>query len=160
MRYAFFLLIISLLLSGNIFAQEQTPTNSGLQNQAREEGFVWQRLDIESSPAITDLLQKQVDQNRRISSFPGYRVQIYFGSGSSAHTQAQKIKADFTASNPDIKAYLTFKSPDFIIRIGDFRTKSEALKVQKMLLARYPSSFIVADEINFPELISDTTVNY
>ncbi len=160
MRYAFLLLIISVFLSGNAMAQEQIAKSSGIPNSTREGSSIWQRLDIESSPGINDLLQRQYDQSRKSSTFSGYRLQIFFGSGSNAHAQAQKIKADFSTSYPEIKAYLIFKSPDFLIRVGDFRTKSEALKVQKNLLAKYPGSFIVTDEINFPDLVSTTTENY
>jgi hypothetical protein len=89
----------------------------------------------------------------------GFRLQIYFGSGENAHNLAVKIKTDFLSSNPDVKTYLFFKSPDFIVRVGNFRTKSEALKMQKSLLYKFPSSFIVADEIAFPELLNYTTNN-
>ena len=89
----------------------------------------------------------------------GFRLQIYFGSGEKAHNQAIKIKTDFLSSNPDIKTYLLFKSPDFIIRVGNFRTKSEALKLQKALLFQYPNAFIVADEIALPELGNNLTIN-
>ena len=87
-------------------------------------------------------------------------MQIFFGSGTTAHAKAEKIKADFSTLNPGIKAYLIFKSPDFIVRIGDYRTKSEALKMQKSILAIYPGSFIVADDIALPDLVGNTTVNF
>jgi hypothetical protein len=152
--------MISVLLAGNACAQEQLNQPQNIQNQSKEGSYIWQRLDIESNPVIVDLLQKQYDQSKKNSSFPGYRVQIFFGSGTTAHSKAEKIKADFSTLNPGIKAYLIFKSPDFIVRIGDYRTKSEALKMQKSLLATYPGSFIVADEIALPDLVGNTAVNY
>jgi Sporulation related domain. len=156
MRSLFLLLVIVLPFAGTVFAQDPALRTNALPGTPPNGTFIWQRLDIVSGNAINDLLQRQYDQSRKNSTFPGFRVQIYFGSGTSAHGQAQKIKADFSTTNPGTKAYLTFKSPDFIVRVGDFRTKSEALKMQKVLLDKYPGAFIVADEINFPVMITQT----
>ena len=121
--------------------------------------MIWDKLIIQIDPKINDLLRQQTAQSKKTGTISGFRLQLYFGSGEKAHDQAIKKKNDFLASYPDVKAYLLFKSPDFIVRIGDFRTKSEALKMQKMLLFQFPNAFIVADEIAFPELVINTTIN-
>lgn len=114
--------------------------------------FIWQRLNVESGSEISDMLRQQYDHNRKTGTFPGYRLQLYFGSGVQARAQAEKVRADFNTLYPDTKVYLSFKSPDFIVRAGDFRTKSEALKVLKSLTAGFSNAFIVTDEIAFPVL--------
>ncbi len=114
--------------------------------------MVWDRLNIQCSPEIKDLLERQIAQNRKNNSTNGYRLQIYFSSGMNARSEATKVRTDFLAIHPDIKAYLIYKSPDFKVLVGDFRTKSEALKLQKSLSYKYPNAFIVPDEIAFPEL--------
>lgn len=121
--------------------------------------MIWDKLIIQIDPKINDLLRQQTAQSKKTGTIGGFRLQIYFGSGEKAHDQAIKVKTDFLASYPDVKTYLLFKSPDFIVRIGDFRTKSEALKMQKMMLFQFPNAFIVADEIAFPELVINTTIN-
>ena len=112
--------------------------------------FIWQRLNVVASNEISDLLRQQYDQNRKTGTFSGYRLQLYFGSGVSARAHAEKVRADFNALYPDIRVYLIFKSPDFIVRAGDFRAKSDALKVLKSLTAGFANAFIVTDEIAFP----------
>jgi hypothetical protein len=112
--------------------------------------FIWQRLNVEASSEISDLLKQQYDQNRKTGTFSGYRLQLYFGSGIQARAHAEKIRSDFNALHPDIRVYLSFKSPDFIVRAGDFRTKSDALKVLKSLTAGFANAFIVTDEIASP----------
>ncbi len=121
--------------------------------------MIWEKLPVQCDPKISELLKQQVEQGRKNGTLSGYRLQIYFGSGEKAHAQATKIKTDFLASNPGVKAYLLFKSPDFIVRVGDFRTKSEALKLGKSLTYQFPNAFIVADEIAFPELVNNTIIN-
>ena len=112
--------------------------------------FIWQRLNVESNSEISDLLKQQYDLNRKTGTFPGYRLQLYFGSGVQARARAEKIRGEFTYLHPETRVYLIFKSPDFIVRAGDFRTKSEALKVLKSLTAGFSNAFIVSDEIAFP----------
>ena len=112
--------------------------------------FIWQRLNVEASSEISDLLRQQYDLGRKTGTFPGYRLQLYFGSGVQARVHAEKVKADFTALHPETRVYLIFKSPDFIVRAGDFRNKSDALKVLKSLSAGFSNAFIVSDEIAFP----------
>ncbi|MCX6237546.1 MAG: SPOR domain-containing protein [Bacteroidia bacterium] len=105
------------------------------------------------------MLKQEAALSKKSGTMGGFRLQIYFGSGENAHAQAIKIKTEFLSSNSDVKTYLLFKSPDFIVRVGNFRTKSEALKLKKTLIFQYPNAFIVADEIAFPELINITTIN-
>ncbi len=113
---------------------------------------IWDKLDIKSEPRLKELLKQHVEQNKKNNATTGYRLQIFFGSGTKAHAEAMKVRTEFLSSNPGVKAYLIFKSPDFKVMVGDFRTKSEALKMQKSLINQYPNSFIVMDEIAFPDL--------
>ena len=134
-------------------------TSCFIEPSSQDSLMIWEKLPVQGDPRIHELLKHQVEQGKKNGTITGYRLQIYFGSGEKAHAQASKIKSDFLSSNPGTKAYLLFKSPDFIVRVGDFRTKSEALKLEKSLLYQYPNAFIVADEIGFPELVNNTTIN-
>ena len=120
---------------------------------------IWEKLNIQCYSRINELLRQQADQSRKSSTMSGFRLQLFFGSGENAHQQAIRIKTEFLSSYPDVKTYLFFKSPDFIVRVGNFRTKSEALKMQKSLLFKFPNAFIVAEEIALPELLNLTTIN-
>ena len=52
-----------------------------------------------------------------------------------------------------MKAHEVYQQPFFKIRVGDFRTKLEAYKFQKEIMAQFPNSFIVKDEIEIDQLI-------
>ncbi|HPS12603.1 MAG TPA: SPOR domain-containing protein, partial [Prolixibacteraceae bacterium] len=52
----------------------------------------------------------------------------------------------------NMKVYVLFQSPDFKVRVGDFRTKSEALKLRNQLKNEFPSVFIIDDLISLPEI--------
>ena len=127
--------------------------------QTRDSLMIWDKLNIQSESRIKELIEQHVRQNKKNNSTNGYRLQIYFGSGTNAHAQATKIRTDFLSTHPDEKVYLLFKSPDFKVLVGNFRTKSEALKMQKSLINQFPNAFIVADEIAFPELVNNSSNN-
>jgi len=136
------------LLSLSVDAQTAKPI---VMTPAIPDGsFIWQRLNVESSSEIADLLRQQYDLSRKTGTMSGYRLQLYFGSGVQARAKAEKIKSEFSFLHPDSRVYLIFKSPDFIVRAGDFRSKSDALKVLKSLTAGFSNAFIVSDEIVFP----------
>jgi hypothetical protein len=51
---------------------------------------------------------------------------------------------------------MLFQTPNFKVRIGDFRNKSEALKTKAYIASKYPNAFIVKDNIQFPELFTES----
>ena len=157
MKRLIILLFVLAFFTGFSSTRKSTPRVD--QRTTGDSLMIWDKLNIQSDPRIIDLLKQGAAQGKKSETFGGFRLQIYFGSGEKAHNEAIKIKTDFLSSYPDVKTYLLFKSPDFIVRVGNFRTKSEALKMRKTLLSQYPTAFIVADEIAFPELVNNTTIN-
>ena len=63
------------------------------------------------------------DDNYQIK---GYRVQIFFDSGNNSSTRAREVKEEFILKFQDVPAYISWKSPNFRVRVGDFRTRLEA----------------------------------
>jgi len=157
MKRSIILLFVLAFITG--FSATRESVTQFYQRNSGDSLMIWDKLNIQTDPKIIELLKQETEQNKKNGTMGGFRLQIYFGSGEKAHTEAIKIKTDFLSSNPDVKTYLLFKSPDFIVRVGNFRTKSEALKMRKALLNQYPNAFIVADEIAFPELVNNTTIN-
>ncbi len=105
-------------------------------------------LTINSDSRIDTLIQIHKEENQRNAVIDGYRVQIFQGNKESAY----QAKAKFLMLHEDLKVYVLFQSPDFRVRVGDFRTRSEALKVKHMIETQFSSTFVVEDEINLPDL--------
>jgi SPOR domain len=143
-------LVMGLLLLASVAVEAQNAKPNVPAPAIADGSYIWQRLNVNSSSEISDLLKQQFDLSRRTGTFAGYRLQLYFGSGVQARARAERVRAEFNALHPDTKIYLIFKSPDFIVRAGDFRTKSDALKVLKSLNAGFSNAFIVSDEVVFP----------
>ncbi|MBS1590330.1 MAG: SPOR domain-containing protein [Bacteroidetes bacterium] len=82
-----------------------------------------------------------------IHSGRGYRVQIY--NGSDRH-KANAAKVDFIRRFPSIRSYITYIQPQFRVKVGDFRSRSEAQKFMSQLSGIYSPLMVVPDiiEIN------------
>jgi hypothetical protein len=139
------------------FAQTDTlGLNPVLSSQtAKMEDFL-KTLQIRQDPRITDLLVRHSQINQRKHGTDGFRLEIFFSSDNKARELAAKVKNEFNLVFPSITSYLLFQTPNFKVRIGDFRNKSEALKTKAYIASKYPNAFIVKDMIRFPELFPDT----
>lgn len=119
---------------------------------AQESGTRSGKVTIYQDEKITALALKYKEVNQRDPAFDGYRLQIFFDSGNNSKSRATDALAAFQERYPDVKAYLSFKQPYYRIRVGNFRTKSEAIGFQKKIQADYPNAFVVKDRILFSEM--------
>lgn len=90
---------------------------------------------------------KQLNEARK--SIPGFRVQIHFGG---EREKAKEVKSKFLSQYNQVQAYESYQSPNFRVRVGDFRTRLEAISFQKKIQAAFPASYIVQDMIALPEI--------
>lgn len=120
------------------------------------ENSILNRIDVQQDSRIDSLLIIHKEMNQRKNGADGYRLEIFFSSGVGAREKAMNVRTDFLTNYPDIPAYMSFSSPDFKIRVGDCRTKSEALQLKEKIKKNYPNAFIVPDIIQFPKLYTDS----
>ena len=140
LRFAFRFLFLILACSLNGYAQESI-------GQIVDSSFAIQR-DIR----LDSLLMKHIRVNKQADGFEGFRVQLFSGSGTEARQQANNLRAEFMAQYSDIPAYLIYQSPNFKVRVGDFRTELEAIQLQRRLSYQYPGGFVSKDIVKFPKL--------
>lgn len=79
----------------------------------------------------------------------GFRVQLIFDSNKKTVDDA---RSKFVASNPKIDTYINYNAPNFVLKVGDFRTKQEADKVKDGLMRDFPTCFVVKEMINLPRI--------
>ncbi len=142
-----------------LFALEgfaQTPFYE--QYKTKPAAAILQNLEINQDPRIDGLLQTYIEQSRREGT-EGFRIEIFFSSGGRSREEALRKKTEFLRNFPDETAYMSFQSPNFKVRVGDCRTKSEALKLKEKIRGHYPNAFIVSDRIQFPKLYTEKKSN-
>jgi len=74
----------------------------------------------------------------------GYRVKIHF---SADKTKAREIQTKFSAKYSNINTYEEYQQPNFVINVGDFKTKLEAYELLKKIKEDFPYAFIVKSKI-------------
>ncbi len=131
----FFLLF--LIFSGVVHAQ------NGVVFKKSDSG----KVDIIQNAKMTTLLGKYKNLSLERAVVEGYRVQIYFESGTNSKNLAEREKQRFERAYPDVPAYLSFSQPNFRVRVGNFKTYIEASAYQDSIKDKYPNSFTVKEEI-------------
>jgi hypothetical protein len=88
------------------------------------------RLTIRQDPGIDSLINRHILRNMKIGGMEGFRIQIYNSSNRNAREESGKVQADFISKFPrELVSYASFAEPGwYMIRVGDFRTKTEATK--------------------------------
>ncbi|MBE3085628.1 MAG: SPOR domain-containing protein [Bacteroidetes bacterium] len=117
------------------------------------------QLNIIQDPAIDTLISRYILVNKNLKEknsyygMEGCRIQIYNSSNRNAKVESSNARAEFFNKFPDITSYELFEGPAWYkIRVGDFRTKTEATKLFLIISKEFPDAYIVPDFINFPEL--------
>jgi hypothetical protein len=110
------------------------------------------QVTVVADPAIDLLVAKHIRINEEGKGFPGFRVQIFSDSGNGARERANEKRSAFVLKYPDVPAYLDFNNPNFIVRVGDFRTKLEARKFLNSVAVDFPYSFVRKDMIQPPPI--------
>ena len=117
-------------------------------------------VTIIKDPLIDSLIAKRIELNTKkptttnpTSSVPvsliGYRVQIFYGLDRRETFSEQ---ARFKALYPRVNTYITYKEPNYYLRVGDFRTRLEAQNLLNELRPNFPTLFIFREKINAPSL--------
>lgn len=84
-----------------------------------------------------------------IVSSMGYRVQVFYGSD---RRQMYSQQSKFSSMYPSLNTYISYKEPNYYLRVGDFRTRLEAQRLLNELRSDFPTLFIFREKINAPNL--------
>ncbi|HEV7331357.1 MAG TPA: SPOR domain-containing protein [Flavisolibacter sp.] len=137
------LLLASLFVLKTSFAQEST-------------NITEPTLIVHKDDRIDALVKKQAainERSKRISgrTMRGYRLMVL---NTNNREEAISAKTKVYTHFPDQKAYLTYQSPFFRLKAGNFKTRDEAKRYQSLMNAIFPKGvFIISDVIEVkPEL--------
>ncbi len=120
-----------------------------------------EKVIVKGDPRISELVDLHIAYNEQFPVMDGYRIQLMMRAGNSALDEANEIKEKFEERYPYIKSYITFREPYYLLRIGDFRTRLEAIEFLERIKRNYPQAWVIKDKIEFPELIKyQKTDNY
>lgn len=111
------------------------------------------KVVVKQDPKMKSLLKGKVAANddKAFVTFSGYRVQVYMGnlpkkSKVEALEREKKIKEKYEG----VTSYLTFASPFWKLRLGDFRLQTDAMVFAQSILSDFPEmsgEVVVVDDV-------------
>lgn len=113
-------------------------------------------ITIHQDSAIIRLLDEKVNgTNSDLVETDGYRIQIY-SSNQQQQAKSEAMLLERTMSEQiSEKVYITYATPFWKVRVGDYRTIEEAQRGKEELIQRFPelqsSTYVVRDKIKVKE---------
>ena len=98
---------------------------------------------------IDKLVNKYKAIQKSKGGINGWRVQLKF---KAKEAEIIQIKLNFIKLYPEIPVYLKYDEPYYKIRVGNCRTKLQAIKIQHLISKNFPGSYIVPEVINLSQL--------
>lgn len=95
--------------------------------------------------SLDSLIIHNERSNNNQTSIEGFRIQIYSGSGITSKDDAAETQARFAKMYPAEKSYIIYNAPFWRVRVGDYRTRSEALRLLNKVQGSFSGSYIVRD---------------
>lgn len=74
----------------------------------------------------------------------GYRIKIHFGIDREA---AEAVRVKFSNRFTEFPTYKEYQQPNFVVLVGDYKTKLEAFESLKKIQVEFPNAFIVKGRI-------------
>ena len=97
---------------------------------------------INQDSSITKLLKLKTDYNKKIFESSFYTIQIYYGDLS----EADSILKVFSEEFKEIETSLIFETPNYKVRVGNFKNIIDASKNLENIKRKFLSAFILKND--------------
>ena len=102
---------------------------------------------LHMTDSLSVAMEKQIEKNKA-RKFQGYRVRIYFDNSQDARVVSEQIADTFAVRYPDVPVYRIYDNPYFKVTVGDFRSKSDAMRFLEAIRKEYPTVFLVKESFS------------
>lgn len=142
MNYKSIILGLStLLFSTCVFAQQESGNleivKDPMIDLLQERRVYFNNHPVEESPT-------NVEKDGTRSTVLGFRIQIYSGS---SRNEAYAIQARFQKQYEDIPTYVSYTQPNYRVKVGDFRSRSEAQAFMREVKDDYSMVFLFTEQV-------------
>lgn len=101
------------------------------------------QVRIETSAHIDEMVAQKKDYNKSVTTFRGFKIQIYYGSEKECY----EVKDEFSSLFPDIPTSIIFSTPQWKLQVGNYRTRLQADESMVTIKKEYPAAIVLATEI-------------
>ncbi len=170
MRIKYAIFLIALLIAGacaptaEIAEEEPEPEEEVVEAPAYSEVLAGLNMDrLRSSFSdpysrfqneIPDVFQLTDEDMRAVNSNTGYRIQLISTESKSEADSVSAAYYDWIFSNEDTdftqipEAYVVFRQPYYRVRVGDFRSRRQAIDYLQQLRRNFQGAWVVFDTID------------
>jgi len=106
-------------------------------------------VTVMQSESLKNAFSKYVSNNAS-KPLSGYRIRVFFESGQQARNRCAYVTATLKRMYPTMGVYQVYESPNFMVYLGDFRTRHDAMPVFNEIKAMYPTAIVMRETINYP----------
>lgn len=122
-------------------------------------------VKLQQNPKVNLLVNRKIKEgeSKKYITFSGYRIQVYMDnnqkkSKDEAYAREKKLKEKYE----NLTTYISFSSPFWKLRVGDYRTHADALVMAKKLREDFPelsSEILIVkdDEVRDTSLEADAS---
>ena len=102
---------------------------------------------------IDDMLSKYIDTNAKKTTIPGFKLFLFTESTQMiAYKHALEAQGKFLKYFPDVDTELQYVAPDWKLYVGNFRNRTDALRLKMQLSSLFPNAIIVSRQIEYQKL--------
>lgn len=130
-------------------SMDSTLVGKDIFNLLSAKGSDESNVTVHQSKGILDAFKAHVTANPARTS-AGFRVRIFNDNKQTSRNDSEAALARFKGMFPGVSAYRTYSNPFFRVTVGDFRTKSEAMRLLQQVKGAFPTAFIVKETIGYP----------
>ncbi len=112
-----------------------------------EEGSVTLNQPLQMEKGYAGYVKANKERKRN-----GYRIRLFFDNKQSARVESEELEKAFQQQFPHIPTYRSYTNPFFKVVVGDYRTKSDAIRELNKILPFYPQAIVVKESIYFPAI--------
>ena len=130
-----------------ILHQEKTITD--LVNGALKSSSKKRQVDGADQDSVASAAVDSLSHATRVRN--GYRIQVYFGDNSrKGQAEARAAGLRFRNYFPTQRVYVSFVSPHWLCRVGDFQTNEEAREMLRQIreMGIFREAVVVKSKIN------------
>ena len=116
-------------------------------NVSAQEGTI----EVLKDPRLDALVDKQGQPipPENLVQIDGYRIQLFFDQDKKV---LDKSRSFFISKYPNVSTYVEYNAPYYYLKVGNFRSHLEAVRLKSELDDKFPTSFIVNEKIFLPPL--------
>ena len=108
-------------------------------------------IEIIIDPRVDALIKKQgeIIPPSTVPQITGYRIQLFFDTEKN---KVDDARTKFISLFPKVETYIIYMAPNYLLKVGNFRTHLEAEKVKITIDKDVPTNYIVKELINLPRI--------